>query len=277
MCAAVYTHPRPVAPEPPGLQASRRPGVCRMSRRGKGGAAQGPTLGQQLTEITLRMDHLERFMMDLTPEGSTRVIDRMHELEHTTRKQCNDLLTIMRVKGDDMNKTFLRAELLVIEAEAKCENLEHILRRRGEKERQETTAVLNELRNAIETIDLRASSTVQELEAKLQQAGSQILSMQKKVFDVTLLCDKAEAAAAQAQMAADRACSRQLAEWSSPQELKAQVVARARSVQPGGAEVGWLVSLAQEAAARSPRRAVARLTASSQQQRRGRSRGPMLG
>ena len=65
----------------------------------RGSKTRDSFLGKKLQNITDRLDHLEKKMLDLTPEGSTRVLDRMHELESVTRTQCNDLLRILDEKG----------------------------------------------------------------------------------------------------------------------------------------------------------------------------------
>ena len=81
----------------------------------RGSKAEGSFLGKQLKNITEQLDHLEKKMLDLTPEGSTRVLDRMHELESVTRTQCNDLLRILHEKGNLMDKRYKNCELLVEE------------------------------------------------------------------------------------------------------------------------------------------------------------------
>ena len=131
---------------------------------------------QQQEDIMQRQDHLERKMEDLTKEGSTRVLDRMHEIEMVSRKQCNDLLRILNDKGDRIEKHYKNCQLLVEEAEAKCGNMEFQLHRRGDRERQQTTEVHNELRAAIATIDQQACTRVAELDNKLQRATDQISS-----------------------------------------------------------------------------------------------------
>ena len=237
-----------------------------MGRGGKGAKdAANTTIGRQLNDITARLDHLERTLQDLTPTGSKRVLDRMHELEQVTRQQCIDLLRILEANGNKVMQTFRRAELLVHEAEATCQQLEFNLTRRADKERQETVKVQNELKETIEAIDTRATARVQEVEDKLQQAANQIMEVQTKIVKVTNLCDKTEAVAAAAQQAAfhasDRAkiaCKRQFAEWASPQELKDKAVQRARSAQPGDPSMAWIIHMAQEAASKSPRRAAQR-------------------
>ena len=229
-----------------------------MHRRGKGGTASSTTLGQQLTDLTQRMDHLERAMLDISPEGSARVLDRMHELEEVTRKQCNELLQIMNHKNLQVEQTYLKAESLVTEAEATCMNLEQVLHRRGDRERQETTKVQNELREAIQAIDTQATAAVVELVEVREEVRSNMQQIEDKFREVRAVLDAAEAAAAEARVMADKACQRQFAEWASPQELKDAVCSRARSVEPGSQGVAWIINMAQEAAARSPRRAAAR-------------------
>ena len=83
-----------------------------MGRGGKGAKdAANTTIGRQLNDITARLDHLERMLQDLTPGGSKRVLDRMHELEQVTRQQCIDLLRILETNGNEVMQTFRRAEL----------------------------------------------------------------------------------------------------------------------------------------------------------------------
>ena len=250
-----------------------------MSRGNK--KAEDSFLGKKLQNITERLDYLEKKMLDLTPDGSTRVLDRMHELESVTRTQCNDLLRILHEKGDLIDKTYKNCELLVEEAEAKCSNMELYLHRRGDRERQETTAVHNELRAAITAIDQQACTAVAELENKLQRATLQVSSLDAMVSEVQGLCERAEAAAAQAQMSADQACKRQSADWMTATELKEAVITRAQSLQPGGRQQGqiaWCIHMAQEAASRSPSRQRARSSSRESHSMamwpRGRSSGP---
>ena len=162
----------------------------------RGSKAEDSGIGKKFQNITERLDHLEKKMLDLTNEGSTRVLDRMHELEEVTRKQCNSLLRILNEKGDSIGKKYKDCELLVVEAEAKCTNMELYLHRRGDKERQETTEVHNELRAAITAIDQQACTAVAELENKLQCTTEQISSLDATVSEVQGLCERAEAAAA---------------------------------------------------------------------------------
>ena len=239
------------------------------------------SLGQQLSGITARLDELERRMLDLAPESSKRVLDRMHELESVTRTQCNDLLRILYEKGHLIDKTYKNCELLVEEAEAKCSNMELYLHRRGGIERQETTGVHNELRAAITAIDQQACTAVAELENKLQRTTEQISSLDATVSEVQGLCERAEAAAAQAQMFAEESRKQQPADWMTSTELKEAVITRARSLQPGARQQGqfaWCIHMAQEAASRSPSRQRARSSSreshSMDMSSRGRSSGP---
>ena len=223
----------------------------------RGSKAEGSFLGKQLKDITERLDHLEKKMLDLTPEGSRRVLDRMHELESVTRTQCNDLLRILHEKGDLIDKTYKRCELLVEEAEAKCCNMEHQLQRRGDRERKETTDVHNELRAYMTVIDQKASTAVAELEDKLQRTTLQVSSLDATVSEVQELCERAEAAAAQAQLSADEARKWQPADWMTATELKEEVITRAQSLQPGvrqQGQIAWCIHMAQHAASLSPRR-----------------------
>ena len=217
------------------------------------------SLGQQLNDITARLDDLERRMLDLAPETSKRVLDRMHELEATTRNQCNKLMQIMNDCGQELNHTFNKCELLAARAEVKCGNLEDSLRRRADKERQETTAVHEELRAAIAAIDEQATGAVQKLETRLQQTSDQIDRVQAMVADVRTLCTAAENAAERAQTLAATASRQQLEDKVSSQDHMRVVVARSRSAQPGGPEMPVIIKLAQQAAERrSPVRAMAR-------------------
>ena len=116
----------------------------------------------------------------------------MHELEQVSRQQCIDLLQILGASGNEVMQTFRRAELLVHEAEATCQQLEFNLTRQADKDRQETVKVQNELKETIEAIDTRATARVQEVEDKLQQAANQIMEVQTKIIKVTKLCDETE-------------------------------------------------------------------------------------
>ena len=247
----------------------------------RGSKTQDSFLGKKLQNITDRLDHLEKKMLDLTPEGSTRVLDRMHELESVTRTQCNDLLRILHEKGDLIDKTYKSCQLLVEEAEAKCGNMELQLQRRGGRERKETTDVHNELRAYMTVIDQKASTAVAELEDKLQRTKLQVSSLDATVSEVQELCERAEAAAAQAQLSADEARKWQPADWMTATELKEEVITRAQSLQPGGRQQGqiaWCIHMAQEAASRSPSRQRARSSSreshSMAMWSRGRSSGP---
>ena len=119
----------------------------------RGHGVEAPPLVKQLKAVTERLDHLELMMQDLTREGSSRVLDRMHELEAVTRGQCNSLLEILTQKGDTIDKKYKDCELLVLEAEHKCTNMELYLHRRGDRERQETTELHKELHAAIGAIE----------------------------------------------------------------------------------------------------------------------------
>lgn len=232
-----------------------------MNRNGKharpAAGAEPPFLVRQLHGLSERMDHLERRMEDLTADGSQRVLDRMHELEDVTRRQCNSLLGILNEKGESIDKKYKDCELLVVEAEAKCTNMELYLHRRGDKERQETTEVHKELHAVISAIDQQACSAVAELESKIQRTTDQINNLNVTVAEVHGFCERAEAAAAQAQVSVEAASRRQLASWMTSAELKEAVITRARSLQPGDQQQGqlaWCIHMAQEAASRSPGR-----------------------
>ena len=217
------------------------------------------SLGQQLSGITARLDELERRMLDLAPESSKRVLDRMHELEAAARNQCNRLLQIMNECGREINHTFNKCELLAARAEVKCGNLEDSLRRRADKERQQTTAVHEELRAAIAAIDAQANGAVEKLETRLQQTSDHIDRVQAMVADVRALCTAAEMAAERAQTLAAAPSRQWLGDGVSSQDFKQVVVTRSRSVQPGGPEMPVIIKLAQDAAGRrSPVRAMAR-------------------
>ena len=216
---------------------------------------------QQQEDIMQRQDHLERKMEDLTKEGSTRVLDRMHEIEMVSRKQCNDLLRILNDKGDRIEKHYKNCQLLVEEAEAKCGNMEFQLHRRGDRERQQTTEVHNELRAAITTIDQQASTAVTGLDNKLQRATEQISSLEAMFSEVQGMCERAEAAAAQTQSAAAAWKRKQAApDWMTGEELGEAAVTRAGSLQPGSREIPECIEMAQEAASRSTSRQSQRST-----------------
>ena len=196
-------------------------------------------------------------MEDLTGEGSRRVLERMHELEMVTRAQCNSLLRILHDKSASIDEKYKSCEILVIEAEAKCSNMEMALHRRGDRERKETTDVHNEPRAAISAIDQQASLAVVELDKKVECATNQILALDATVNEVHGLCERAEVAAARAQEYACIVRHRQQDDWMTSAELKEVAIARARSLQsPDGQpiQLARCIRLAQKAASRSPRR-----------------------
>ena len=250
-----------------------------MSHRAHG--RQEPNnIGHQLGQIRGRLNYLETRMADLDPQGSKRVLERCTELEELMREHCNKVFAVMKTNSMEILKTMEKADHLVKQAEEKSDNLKANLSKRADKERQETMNLLNQLKATVEGLDTQASNRILELESKFQQVGSQILQARAEIADLTQLCERGEAAvaeaqtaAAKAQKAADIACKRQPQEWSTPNELKAQVCLRSRSVQPDSGEMKWIVHLAQESASRSPTRLHARRTLSSQrlQPNRGRS------
>ena len=221
-------------------------------------------------------------MGDLDPQGSQRVLDRCTEMEGLMREHCNKVFTIMKTNGSEILRTMERADQLVKDAEAKCENLKANLSQRADNERQETRNLLTQLKATIEGVDEQASNRILDLEARFQHFGSQLLTVRTEMANVTLLCERAEAATAGAQAAlaeaktaaanASRASKRQLEEWSTAHELKAQACLRARSVQPDSGEMRWIVHLAREAASRSPTRLEARRSLSRQRLQPNRGR-----
>ena len=248
-----------------------------MSHRAHG--RQEPSnIGNQLGQIRERLNYVERRMADQDPQGSKRVLERCTELEELMREHCNQVFSIMKTNGTEILKNMERAAYLVKQAEEKSDNLKANLSQRADKERQETMLLLNQLKMTVDGLDTQASNRILELESKFQQVGSQILEARKEIADLTQLCERGEAAVAEAQMAAakaqkaaDIACKRQPQEWSTPNELKAQACLRARSVQPDTSEMKWVVHLAQESASRSPTRLHARRSLSRQRLQRGRS------
>ena len=66
--------------------------MSRASKCGRRRGDDGSFVARQITALGQRMDYLELRLADLTGEGTKRVLDRMHELEEVTRRQCNDLL-----------------------------------------------------------------------------------------------------------------------------------------------------------------------------------------
>ena len=263
----------------PALNCYLAVGTLPWLRRIMGGIA------QQLREIQGRLNYLETRMADLDPQGSQRVLDRCTELEGLMREHCNKVFAIMKSNGTEILKTMERADQLVKVAEGKCESLKANLSQRADIERQETRNLLTQLKTTIEGVDGQASNRILELEARFQLLGSQLLTIETEMANMTSLCERAEAATAGAQAAraeattaaadASRACKRQLAEWSTPNELKAQACLRARSVQPDSSEMRWIVHLAQEAASLSPTRLQARRSLSRPRPQPNRGRSPV--
>ena len=251
-----------------------------MSHRAHGRQDQN-NIGQQLGQIRGRLNYLERRMADLDPQGSQRVLERCTELEELMREHCNKVFAVMKTNGMEILKTMEKADHLVKQAEEKSDNLKANLSQRADKERQETMNLLSQLKATNEGVDMEASNRILELESKFEHAGSQILQARTEIANITQLCERAEAAvaeaqtaAAKAQTAAGRACKRQLAEWSTPNELTAQACLRARSVQPDSGEMKWIAHLAQESASRSPTQLHARRSLSRQRLQPNRGRSP---
>ena len=231
--------------------------MSKTSRCSQRKGEDGSLISRQLAELGQRMNHLELCLADLTGEGTKRVLDRMHELEEATRNQCNDLLHIMDVTGRGIDDKIRKAELLVMEADAKCTNIEMVIRRRGDRERKDTTDLLRELKGAISAVDQQATDSFLRLGDKIAEAERHISALDTAVKEVHLLCERAEDAAAQAQDAASTACRRQSDEWVSSKELKRRAVQRARGLRSANCDPGqvaWCIHLAQEAASRSPSR-----------------------
>ena len=248
------------------------PQVC-SKKRGKQAspASETPPLIRQLHSITERLDYLEAFIEDITPDGSSRVLDRMHELEEVTRKQCNHVLRIHQTQSAAIDTKHKSLESIVMKSEAKFTNMELSLQRRGDKERRETAALINELKTAIQAADQQASSVVADLDRKIEVLRGQIASLDVTVKDVSELCEMAEEAAANAQASArtvsvpsrkpykDRVC------FMTSKDLGSAAVSRARSIRDTSRERDTLercIHIAQEAASRSPSRGRCRRTMS---------------
>ena len=250
----------------------RSPRVC-TKKRGKLASTAGetPPLVRQFHSITERLDHLEARIEDISPDGSRRVLDRMHELEEVTRKQCNHVLRIHQTRSAAIDSKLESLETIVLKSEAKFTNMEMSLQRRGDKERRETAALINELKTAIQAADQQASSVVADLDRKIEVLRCQIASLDVMVKDVSELCEMAEAAAACAQESArtvpvllrkhyeDRDC------FMTSKDLGSAAVSRARSIRDTSRErdkLAWCIHIAKEAASRSPSRGRSRRTVS---------------
>ena len=206
---------------------------------------------RQFKEIIGRLNYLEQTLADLDPQSSGRVLDRMHELEECIRKQGNDFLSIVHQRAADIEKTSRHCQELAEQAELQCSNLESKLARQGDRERQQTTAVHNELRDLVQGIDDRAS-------AKMQHTQQQTERMEEMMAEMRLIYEKVEEAASAAQSSSSS--SADLPPWLTKGILKQAALEWSQQ-----GDMLCAIDLAQEAASRSPSRG------------RGSSRGPARG
>ena len=210
-------------------------------------------------------------MEDISHDGSRRVLDRMHELEEVTRKQCNDVLRIHQTRSAEINTKQKSLETIVMRSEAKFTSMQMSLQRRGEKERKETVALINELKKSILAVDQQASSVVADLDRKIEILQFQIASLDVTLKDVSELCERAEAAAACAQESARtvpvplRGQYEDQDRFMTSNDLRKAAVSSARSIRDPSRERGklaWCIHIAKQAASRSPSRGRSRRTIS---------------
>jgi hypothetical protein len=202
----------------------------------------GPTLGDQLGSMRERIDDLERQMLDLHGGTAARVLTRMHELEDVTRTQCNEVLACF-----DQRKAGLQG--VVAAAEEQCRRAEHLsgtleqrLRRRADMERQETTAVFEELRQAISQIDVKTADALARMLSVEQEVQSTLRDLQAVAEEARVHGESAEQAAATAQVMVNTATA------LDNHLLTDVLLGRARMMRPDDAELPSIIALAQEVA-----------------------------
>ena len=106
-----------------------------------------------LQPLTERMNALELMFSDLHPETVTRVLDRMHELEKTTRDNVNALMKTMDVRKAAVTQASeiaeTRCEASVQRAEEACQRLADA----GDRHQNEATSLRQELGNLKDKYD----------------------------------------------------------------------------------------------------------------------------
>jgi hypothetical protein len=217
------------------------PGLAMATPKARGSRG-GSTLGDQLGSLRERIDDLERQMLDIYGDTSARVLTRMHELEDVTRTQCNEVLACFDQRKAKLQEVVAAAEEQCRRAEHLSGNLEQRLRRRADMERQETTAVLEELRQAISQVDVKTADTLARMLSVEQ-------TVQSTLFDLQVVAEEARAHGESAEEAAARAQALVTTANALDNHLLANaLLGRARMMRPDDAELPSIIALAQEVA-----------------------------
>ena len=133
--------------------------------------------GAPLSAITERLNYLELRLADITPESSRVILERMVELEKTTRDNCNHAMRNNILYKDMLDQSLKKAEDLMQKAERLEDTLLKRIQRPHDLERQETTAVLAEMKDAIETADAKCAGILEAsllVEARIQGMEVQV-------------------------------------------------------------------------------------------------------
>jgi len=162
-----------------------RPSLLASGSAGAMAPRQSP-LAALLQPITQRMDALELMFSDLHPETVTRVLDRMHELEKTTRDNVNAVMRIMDVREAAVTQASeiaeTRCEASVQRAEEACQRLADA----GDRHQNEARGLRQELGNLKDIMGTKFEQMMSGVETQVDEAQKRVEQVLQKWEDEVL-------------------------------------------------------------------------------------------